>query len=103
MKKLLIYQQGSFAGVLEEREEGKYQFDYADQYHGEPVSLTMRDEKKTYHFDHFPAFLEGLLPEGELLEALLRKCKIDRSNYLKQIQTVGRDVVGSLEVFPASS
>ena len=101
MKKLLIYQQGVFAGTLEEYEGGTYQFSYAKGYHGQPVSLTMRDQKKNYQFDHFPSFLEGLLPEGPLLEAFLRKCKIDRTNYSKQIQTVGRDLVGSLEVLPA--
>jgi serine/threonine-protein kinase HipA len=101
MKKAFIYQQNSFAGILEQLDKNAYEFTYAEGYHGTPVSLTMSTAKKTYHFDHFPSFLEGLLPEGERLEAFLRLCKIDRRDYLTQIFTLGRDLVGSLEVYPA--
>ncbi|HLB32720.1 MAG: hypothetical protein A3F67_01195 [Verrucomicrobia bacterium RIFCSPHIGHO2_12_FULL_41_10] len=100
MKKALIYQQGSLAGILEQTEGGTYQFTYTEGYHGEPVSLTMSTEKKMYHFDHFPSFLEGLLPEGERLEAFLKLCKIDRNDYFTQLLTLGEDLVGSLEVYP---
>lgn len=46
MKKALIYQQGSLAGMLEQTEGGSYQFTYTERYQGEPVSLTMSTEKK---------------------------------------------------------
>ncbi len=100
MKKIHIYQQGILAGTLEECSGKTYQFTYIEGYCGEPVSLTMKDIKKTYHFDRFPPFLEGLLPEGKRLEALLRKCKLDRNNYITQLQKVGEDLVGSLTVRP---
>ena len=41
---------------------------------------------------------EGLLPEGMMLEALLRKYKIDRNDYFGQIIMVGQDVVGAVTV-----
>ncbi len=54
--------------------------------------------KKLYYFSHFPAFFEGLLPEGMLLEALLQKYKIDRNDYFAQLLTIGRDVVGAVTI-----
>ncbi|MFI0347859.1 MAG: HipA N-terminal domain-containing protein [Chthoniobacterales bacterium] len=98
MKKAIIYQQNSLAGVLEKSEGDGYQFTYAPEYHGAPVSLTMSLDKKNYHFDRFPSFLEGLLPEGELLQALLQRYKIDSTDYLTQLVTVGGDLVGVLTV-----
>lgn len=86
------------AGVLNELSDGAYQFTYLDDYFGIPVSLTMPLKNKTYHFDVFPPFFEGLLPEGSMLEALLRKCKIDRHDYFTQLVTVGEDVVGAVTI-----
>jgi serine/threonine-protein kinase HipA len=42
--------------------------------------------------------LEGLLPEGPQLEAILRRHKIDRGDCFGQLMAVGKDVVGSLTV-----
>jgi serine/threonine-protein kinase HipA len=39
-----------------------------------------------------------LLPEGEQLQALLKKQKIDRNDCFTQLVTVGQDLVGSLSV-----
>ena len=38
------------------------------------------------------------MPEGEQLEALLKKQKIDRNDCFTQLVTVGEDLVGSLSV-----
>lgn len=86
------------AGVLEESGVGKYQFTYFDDYQGAPVSLTMPLKNKVYSFDVFPPFFEGLLPEGMMLEALLRKYKIDRDDYFSQLIIVGQDVVGAVSI-----
>lgn len=53
---------------------------------------------KIYKFDVFPPFFEGLLPEGSMLEALLRKYKIDKNDYFEQLIKVGRDVVGAVTI-----
>ncbi|WP_156812382.1 HipA N-terminal domain-containing protein [Legionella tunisiensis] len=44
------------------------------------------------------SIFEGLLPEGIMLEALLRKYKIDRNDYFGQLILVGRDVVGAVTI-----
>ncbi len=98
MRKACVSVNDIKAGTLEELKEGKYKFTYFDNYHGAPVSLTMPLTEKMYDFDAFPPFFEGLLPEGNMLEALLRKYKLDRNDYLGQLLIVGQDVVGAVTI-----
>lgn len=98
MRKACISVNDIKAGVLEELQGTKYQFTYFDEYHDAPISLTMPLKNKVYHFNTFPPFFEGLLPEGIMLEALLRKYKIDRNDYFSQLILVGQDVVGAVTI-----
>lgn len=98
MKKARIFVNGIEAGILEQLESGEYQFNYHLDYRGAPVSLTMPIINKVYEFEVFPPFFEGLLPEGIMLEALLRKYKIDRNDYFGQLIRVGQDVVGAVTI-----
>lgn len=86
------------AGILEELADKKYQFTYHEDYHGIPLSLTMPVTLAPYVFDKFPPFFEGLLPEGAMLEALLRKFKLDQTDYFAQLLKVGQDVVGAVTI-----
>jgi serine/threonine-protein kinase HipA len=98
MRKACVLVNGIKAGILEELAGKKYQFTYYPDYHNAPVSLTMPLINKVYAFDMFPPFFEGLLPEGVLLEALLRKYKIDTNDYFQQLIVVGQDVVGAVTI-----
>ncbi len=98
MRKACVFVNGIDAGILEKLKGRKYQFSYHADYHGAPVSLTMPLTNKIYEFDVFPPFFEGLLPEGAMLEALLRKYKIDKNDYFRQLIKVGQDVVGSVTI-----
>jgi serine/threonine-protein kinase HipA len=98
MKKARVLVNGITAGVLEKLTHGKYQFVYETDYHGPPVSLTMPLKNKLYEFNIFPPFFEGLLPEGVMLEALLRKFKLDKKDYFSQLIKVGQDVVGAVTI-----
>jgi serine/threonine-protein kinase HipA len=93
-----IHQHGRLAGTLRSTEGAGWSFHYATDYLGPPVSLTLPVRREAYDFAGFPPFLEGLLPEGPQLEALLRKHKIDRHDAFRQLVTVGEDLVGSLTV-----
>ncbi len=91
---------GKTAGVLTEIEKGKrYSFSYLSGYSEAPVSLTMPVRDKPYVFERFPPFFDGLLPEGIQLESLLRRRKIDKSDYFSQLLAVGTDMVGSVTVY----
>lgn len=99
MRKADVFMHGVFAGVLEEiSPRTDFRFTYAPAYEGPPVSLTTPVRPEPYAYETFPPFLEGLLPEGYNLEALLRARKIDRQDLFSQLLAVGMDMVGALTV-----
>jgi len=98
LRKAAVYQAGTLAGYLSESGDGGWSFTYEPTYQGPPVSLTLPVREQAYTFSTFPAVFDGLLPEGPQLEALLRKHKIDRRDYFRQLVTVGADLVGALTV-----
>jgi len=99
MRRAEVSMHGIPAGILEEIEPGnKYRFMYCEGYNGPSVALTMTLDAKEFVFDRFPPFFEGLLPEGILLEGLLKQCKIDKFDYLSQLIAVGNDLVGAVTV-----
>lgn len=99
MKRAKVFVNDIYAGDLEEHVKGKeYRFVYKEGYEGEAVSLTMPNSQKVYIFNHFPPFFEGLLPEGPMLEALLKMRKIDADDYFEQLMQVGREMVGNVNV-----
>lgn len=98
MRKAVIFVHDKRAGVLIEDSTGGYQFTYDDNYEGEPVSLTMPLANKNYSFAKFPSFFEGLLPEGIMLEGLLKIGKIDKNDYFSQLVATGNDLVGAVTV-----
>lgn len=98
-RRVVVLVQGQPAGVLEELERGRaYCFTYDDAYEGPWVSLTLPLASREFSFDRFPPFFDGLLPEGQQLEALLRRGKIDADDYLSQLLAVGADLVGAVTV-----
>lgn len=99
MKKAKVFVDGIYAGELQEIEKSKrYRFLYDEKYNGSSVSLEMPTDVRIYEFDRFPPFFEGLLPEGMMLDALLRQSKIDRDDFMAQLTTVGADLVGNVTV-----
>lgn len=99
MRRAEVSMHGLPAGIIEEIESGeKYCFAYYENYHGPPISLTMPVEEKEFGFDRFPPFFDGLLPEGPLLEGLLKQRKIDKYDYFSQLVAVGNDLVGAVTV-----
>lgn len=98
MRAASILIHGVEAGILEELDKGSYRFIYRENYQGPPVSLAMPIKQRVYEYHKFPSFFEGLLPEGIMLEALLRRYKLDRSDYFGQLLQVGGDVVGAVTI-----
>lgn len=99
MKRAHVFVDGFLAGELQEIQKGReYCFVYVSGYAGQAVSLTMPTTQSVYRFDRFPPFFEGVLPEGMMLEGLLRYGKIDRDDLLAQLISVGGDLVGNVTV-----
>lgn len=98
MRRATVFVMGEPAGLLEEHESSRFVFRYLDDYGGPAVSLTMPVSARAFWFDTFPPFFEGLLPEGEMLDGLLRQRKIDRDDLFGQLLAIGEDVVGAVTV-----
>lgn len=98
MRKAIILVNDVAAGVLAELNASQYYFEYYIDYQGPPVSLTMPIKNRKYEFKEFPPFFDGLLPEGNQLEALLRLAKLDRNDLFGQLIQVGQDLVGTTTV-----
>jgi serine/threonine-protein kinase HipA len=100
MRKANVFFDGELVGYLIEIDQRHFQFEYTEGYSGSSVSLTMPVSKKKFEFEGFPPFFDGLLPEGQQLEGLLRQMKIDRSDNFSQLLAVGADLVGAVSVKP---
>lgn len=101
MRKASIYMQDKLAGFLtESTDKTTYTFEYLKDYEGLPISLTMPVEKKSFSYNTFPPFFDGVLPEGIMLDGLLRQLKIDKKDYFSQLIAVGEDLVGAVTVKP---
>ena len=99
MRQARVYVHGIFAGtLLEEQPAGACLFRYDEDYDGPPVSLALPLAPREHRFSQFPAFFEGLLPEGDMLEGLLRQSKIDRTDTFAQLIAVGKDTVGAVTI-----
>ena len=96
MRRAEVFVNSISAGLFIENSKSDYDFLYNEGYLGSPISLSMQVRKKNFKFYSFPAFFEGLLPEGSQLEALLRQYKINRYDYFSQLMVCGRDCVGAI-------
>lgn len=54
--------------------------------------------QRKYKYKTFPPFFEGLLPEGIMLEGLLRIAKIDKNDYFSQLLATGNNLAGAVTV-----
>jgi len=97
MRRARVYIHGIPAGILIEHvKTSHYSFTYLPGYEGEPVSLALPLQHEPYEFTSFPPFFEGLLPEGIMLDGLLRTLKIDRTDCFSQLVAVGGDLPGAV-------
>jgi serine/threonine-protein kinase HipA len=87
------------AGILTEIVMGKeYRFDYHALYTGSSVSLTMPVSQQTFHYNSFPPFFEGLLPEGHQLEGLLRHSNTHPGDLFSQLLLIGNNTIGAIRI-----
>ena len=98
MRKAAVFVNGIKAAELIEYNQKSYELNYVQNYHGAWISLTLPVKKEPFLFNQFPFFFEGLLPEGMMLDSLLRTKKIDKDDYFSQLMAVGMDLVGHVTV-----
>lgn len=98
MRKAIVFVHKDRAGVLTEISPTEYYFEYDDNYKGNSVSLTMPISQKKYSYNSFPPFFDGLLPEGFMLEGLLKNSCINPNDYFSHLIAVGGNSVGTVTV-----
>lgn len=98
MRKAAVFINGIKAAELIEHNRKSYELNYELDYQGHAISLTLPINKKSFVFNQFPTFFEGVLPEGMMLDSLLRTKKIDKDDYFSQMIVVGMDLVGHVTV-----
>lgn len=98
MRKALIFINGIKAAELIEHNRNSYEIRYLEGYKGNPISLTLPTQTESFMFNQFPHYFDGVLPEGSMLEALLKTKKIDRDDMFSQLMAVGGDLVGHATV-----
>ena len=98
MRRAKVFVDKKEAGTLMQTKDGQFTFEYLKDYKGQPVSLTLPIQDSSYHFAQMHPFFEGLLPEGLILETLLKKYKIDRHDLFSQLVLVGSDLVGNVTI-----
>ncbi len=100
-RKAYIYVRDSFAGVLEETDEGylfQYDPDYLVSSGAMPVSLTLPLTSRPYTSKTLFSYFDGLIPEGWLLDVVSSNWKIDRNDRFGLLLIACKDAVGAVHV-----
>ena len=96
-----IYVRNDFAGILVEQDDG-YRFQYDDRYLNNnaapPVSLTLPKQVDSYVSNTLFPFFDGLIPEGWLLELVVRNWKLDRRDRFGLLLVACKDCIGAVSV-----
>jgi len=100
--KLNVFVGEMLAGKLL-REGDTFVFEYEPNYEGPPAFLGWDKAQPRREWNTFPAAFDSLLPEGVLLDQLLIKNKLDRSDKWGQLIAVGLDLTGFVTVIPERS
>ncbi len=96
-----IYVSGAFAGELKETDDG-YSFIYDTEYlqtdNATSVSLTLPLRREAYESKTLFSFFDGLIPEGWLLDVLVKSWKIDRRDRFGLLLVGCKDCIGNVSV-----
>jgi serine/threonine-protein kinase HipA len=100
-RKAYVYVRDSFAGVLEETDEG-YSFSYNPNYikseNATSVSLTLPIQNKSFTSRTLFSFFDGLIPEGWLLNVVTRNWKISEDDRFAILLVACKDPIGNVSI-----
>ena len=97
-----VFVQGNFAGTLAETDTG-YSFCYDEEYtkSGSPaVSLTLplTEDNAPYYSNTLFPFFDGLIPEGWLLDIVVRNWKISPEDRFGLLLVACKDCIGDVSI-----
>ncbi len=85
------------AGILSQNESG-FVFEYADDYKGQSLSLSMPVKTKRFESDELHPFFASLAPEGWLKKQYAEIQKIDETDLLGMLIANGQDLIGAVRI-----
>ena len=101
MRQAEIYRKGILAGILTE-DGGEYHFCYDGTYltreDAQPVSLTLPLQTDDFVSPVLFPFFDGLIPEGWLLDVVLRNTDISILDRMSLLLLCCKECVGSVSV-----
>ena len=96
-----IFVRDKLAGILRETDEG-YSFAYDTAYlssdNPSPVSLTLPLTDEPYNSKTLFAFFDGLIPEGWLLDVVVRNWKLNEKDRFGILLAACKDPIGNVSV-----
>ncbi len=103
MRQANVFHKHILAGTLTESDDGYtfiYNSDYLTKEDAMAVSLTLPLTESAYHSMVLFPFIDGLIPEGWLLDIAERSWKIDRRDRMSLLLSCCRDCIGSVSIVP---
>ncbi len=100
-RKAYVFIRDSFAGVLEETDEGysfSYDSDYIKRENAVPVSLTLPIQSESFTSRTLFSFFDGLIPEGWLLNVVNRNWKIPENDRFAVLLVACKDPIGVVSI-----
>jgi len=100
VKRLVAWIAGRRAGELELKANGNLRFKYDAAYDGPPISQALPVQPDAHPHDRVHAVFGGLLPEGEVRQALAHNLGLSTGNEYGLLEQVGGDVAGAITLLP---
>lgn len=99
MKQMYVLLEGNVAGTLAQDDSGQLSFNYAKDYNGVPLSLSMPIRNEAYGDKQMRPYLFGLLPDSEdVRKALAAEFEVSARNPFALLQHIGLDCPGAVQV-----
>lgn len=102
MKIGYVYYDEIFAGKIIQDDNNEFVFEYDDKYFDDKnykaISLTLPKDNKKYTSNILFPFFDGLIPEGYLLEVVLKKFNIASNDRMALLLKTCRNPIGIVSV-----
>jgi len=104
MRQAAIYYGDTLAGILNETDDGLYQFQYTsfycEHFPNQFLTFTMPVRLASYIDKRLFPFFEGLIPEGWLLDIASKNWKLNINDRMGLLLACCHNCIGAVSVIP---
>lgn len=104
-KKLSVYLNENFVGVLTQQQKGLLIFCYDSEYLNKkniPISISLPLRKEKFEGDEVKAYFSGLLPDESIRQRLAQSLGLSYENAFALLEVVGGECAGAVSLLPYS-